>query len=259
MRRVVIVTGASAGLGEAVAHRLASLGVQVVLVARRAEVLEKVAAEILRSQDLEPLAAVGDVRDPQLAERVVDLALEKFGRLDGLVNNAGILEPLGKVDGVDVAAWRYNVEVNLLGPFHFMRAAIGALRKSRGRIVNVSSGAAVRPVEGWSAYCASKAGLTHLSRVVALEEPEVVTVSFRPGVVDTDMQASIRREGPGRMSPERVAYFESLKREGRLLAPHRPAEAIAWLVMRAPLEWSGELIDHEDARLGSLKTPGVSG
>ncbi len=252
MTRVVIVTGASSGLGEAVAHELAGEKVHLVLMARRKGGLERGAGDLNSKYGAQTVAIPGDVSDPAAAEKVVRAGLEKWGRIDGLVNNAGILEPMGKLDEVDPAAWKYNVEVNLLGPFYFMRAAMPALRKHRGRIVNVSSGAGVTPMDSWSGYCASKAGLIHLSRVVAIDEPHVVTVSFRPGVVDTEMQDFIRREGSGRMAKERLAYFENLKREGKLLPPHVPAKAVAWLVLNATKALSGEFVPHDDPRIGPL-------
>ena len=252
MKRVVIVTGASSGLGEAVARQLAAEKVQLILVARRKSALEKVAADLKVTYGVNVLAIPGDVSDPGLAVKAVHAGNEELGRIDGLVNNAGILDPMGKVDQVDPAAWKYNLEVNLLGPFYFMREAMATLRKFRGRVVNVSSGAGVTPMDSWSGYCSSKAGLIHLSRVIALDEPHVVTVSFRPGVVDTEMQDFIRREGSGRMSGERLTYFENLKKEGKLLPPQVPAKAVAWLVLKAPRGLSGEFVPFDDPRIGSL-------
>ncbi len=104
-------------------------------------------------------------------------------------------------------------------------------------------------MEGWSAYCASKAGLLHLTRVLATEEPEVTAVSLRPGVVDTRMQAQIRQSEPGAMPPSSKERFENLKEEGELEPPEVPARAIAWLVLHAPEEWSGEFIEYDELRV----------
>jgi NAD(P)-dependent dehydrogenase (short-subunit alcohol dehydrogenase family) len=118
-------------------------------------------------------------------------------------------------------------------------------------VVNIGTGASEKAIEGWSAYCAAKAGLAHLTRVVAAETPEITAVSFRPGVVDTGMQAQIRREGPAGMPPEKAAYFQRLKTEGKLLPPEKPGRAAAWLALHAPASWSGEQLEFDDPRIGT--------
>jgi len=245
---VVIVTGASRGIGASAARWLADRGISLALMARSAASLQEVADGVER-RGARALPLALDIADPAACRRAVSATISHFGRLDGLINNAGTLAPLAPAAQADPASWRRNIEVNLLGPFYMIRAGIEHLRRENGRIVNVSSGAARHPVETWSAYCTAKAGLTHLTRVVAVEEPRVTVVSLRPGVVDTRMQAKIREDGPGIMPPEKVAYFEALKRENRLEPPAVPARAIAWLVLQAPREWSGELIEYDDPRL----------
>ena len=128
-------------------------------------------------------------------------------------------------------------------------AAVPALRAAPGRVVNISSGAAVKPIGAWSAYCAAKAALTHLTAVLAVEEPRIISVALRPGVVDTEMQAVIRREGPSAMDPERAAYFVQLKEEGRLEPPWVPARAAAWLALHAPPSMSGRFVEYDDPRV----------
>jgi NAD(P)-dependent dehydrogenase (short-subunit alcohol dehydrogenase family) len=146
-------------------------------------------------------------------------------------------------------AWSYNIEVNLNGPFFLIRAALPELRRRGGRVVNVSSGAAEKAIPGWSAYCAAKAALTHFTRILAAEEPEIVAVSLRPGVVDTAMQEAIREKGAAGMDADKLAYFRELKAGGKLEPPDVPGRAMAWLALRAPREWSGEFLDYDDPRI----------
>lgn len=240
----VIVTGASRGIGAATARWLGTAKAAVTLFARSRDALENVAADVA-ARGGNPLVFDGDVSDPNVCERAVAAAIAAHGRLDGLVNNAGILAPVSAMADTEPDAWRHNMAVNLMGPFHMMRSAIPALRDSRGRIVNISSGAARKAIPGWSAYCTSKAAVTHLTAVVAAEEPRITAVALRPGVVDTDMQALIRREGPGVMDPEQARYFESLKQDGRLEPPWVPARAVAWLALHAPAEWSGRFLEYD--------------
>jgi NAD(P)-dependent dehydrogenase (short-subunit alcohol dehydrogenase family) len=245
---VVILTGASRGLGASVARWLGRAGTRLCLVARDEEKLAAV-AEKVRNHGGFPLEVPADVAVWEQCHGVIGKTLERFGRIDALVNNAGIFEPLAPVAHADPAAWLYNIQVNLLGPFHMVKAALEPLRKGTGRVVNVSSGAARHPIHGGSAYCAAKAGLTHFTAVLAAEEPAVTAVAVRPGVVDTDMQVLLRREGPKAMPPEEAAYYERLKTEGLLENPDVPARSIAWLALKAPASWSGRFLDYDDPNI----------
>jgi NAD(P)-dependent dehydrogenase (short-subunit alcohol dehydrogenase family) len=245
---VVIVTGASRGVGAFIARWLGKVGACVTLIARSPDPLERVA------QDVERLGGValtihGDLADEDACRRTVEKTIDRFGQVDALVNNAGIFQPIAPVASADAEAWRYNIEVNLFGPFHMAKAAIPHLLKQKGRIINVSSGAAKIPVLAASAYCTSKAALVQFTRVLAAEEPSLTAIAVRPGVVDTEMQALIRREGSEAMAPEQVAYYQSLKTEGKLEPPAVPARSIAWLSLHAPRDWSGQFLNYDDTQI----------
>jgi NAD(P)-dependent dehydrogenase (short-subunit alcohol dehydrogenase family) len=213
-------------MGREIARWLASAGAAVVCAARSAAELEKLGEEI-RSGGGEALPVSLDVSKPEQCKDAVQRAFEAFGRIDGLVNNAGVLDPVAPLADADPDQWQHNVAVNLLGPFYLIRAALPCLRATRGKIINISTGAAVKAIEGWSAYCAAKAGFAHLSRVLAAEEQQITAVSLRPGVVDTVMQERIRQVGPKMMPPQKAAYFQDLKDSGRLEAPSVPARSAA--------------------------------
>lgn len=248
INHVAIVTGASRGLGAAVARWLASAGSAVTLIARSREKLEGIAAEISRLGG-RPLICPADVSDFNSCRRAVDSTLDHFGRIDALVNNAAIVQPLARVADADPEDWRRNIEVNLLAPFYLVRAALAELRRRNGRIVNVSSGAANLALETVSAYCTAKAALNHFTRVLAAEEKDVAAMAVRPGVVDTDMQAVLRNEGDNAMPAEQIAYYRQLKDQGELEPPEVPARAIAWLALHAPHEFSGKFLDYDDPRI----------
>ncbi|MDQ7029490.1 MAG: SDR family NAD(P)-dependent oxidoreductase [Ardenticatenia bacterium] len=245
-RPVVMVTGASRGIGAATARWLGRAGATVVVVARTEPALRRTAEEVERLGG-RALALAGDVSDAEFCHRVVDQAVTTFGHLDALVNNAAVLEPIARVAEADVVAWRYAVEVNLVAPFFLTREALPALRAARGRLINISSGAAHHPIAAWSAYCATKAGLHLFTQVVALEEPQVIAISVHPGVVDTEMQALIRRRGEGHMFPEQVARFRQLKERGELVSPELSGRSIAWLALHAPSTMSGRFVAFDDA------------
>jgi NAD(P)-dependent dehydrogenase (short-subunit alcohol dehydrogenase family) len=245
---VVIVTGASRGIGAAAARWLGRAGATVILVARSRGGLDRTAGDVRAAGGKAALRGA-DVADPRAAAAAVGLARRRFGRLDGLILNAGVLEPIARLAEASPRAWRRNLEVNLLAPFVWTRAALPLLRASRGRVVTVSSGAALKAVEGWSAYCAAKAGATHLMRVLAAEEPRVTALALRPGVVDTAMQGRIRTRGGRGMTAERLAYFQGLKAQGRLRPPDEPGRVLAWLALAAPREWSGAFLDIDEPRV----------
>ncbi|MCW5746217.1 MAG: SDR family oxidoreductase [Alphaproteobacteria bacterium] len=201
-KKTALVTGASRGLGEGVARALAAEGAAVMLVARDGALAARVAGEIVAAGGrAEGLAC--DVSDYGAVEQVVARTRARLGGLDILVNNAGVIDPIAEVATSDPAAWARNITINLVGAYNVVRAVLpGMLAGGGGTIVNVSSGAAYRPLEGWSAYCSGKAGLAMLTRAIALETPGkgIRVFGFSPGTIDTDMQVKIRASGMNMIS-----------------------------------------------------------
>lgn len=250
-KKTVIVTGASRGLGAATARILGKSKVRVILHGRTEENLKRVADEIIHAGG-EALAVVGDVSKEEDCRVLVQKTAAAFGGIDALINNAGVLEPIAKLSDVAPSAWAQNINVNLLAPLALTQAALPYLREAKGRVINISSGAAVKPVQGWSAYCASKAALNHFTRVLAVEEPQITALALRPGVVDTAMQAAIREKGAAAMAEDDLARFVGLHEKGELLPPELPATALAKLALSAPQSWSGEFIQWDDERIEAL-------
>jgi len=237
--RAFLVSGASRGIGMATARALSAAGAAVALTARSLEPCEREAAAI-RKAGGRAVALRCDVSDYKTVDVVIDRIVRSLGRLDGVINNAGVVDPITHITEADPEAWARNVHINLVGPFNVVRAAVDPLRDSgAGIIVNVSSGAAHRPLEGWSAYCAAKAGLAMLTRSLALElgGTGIRVIGFRPGVVDTDMQVRIRASGMNEVA--------RLPRDS-LLPPEEPARAIVWLCSTAALDLDGREVDIRD-------------
>ncbi len=244
MKPVILVTGASRGLGRATAQALDSVSTRLALTARSPEPLRELESELT-----EAIALPADLADPKTPQKLIEQVLERFGRLDAVVNNAGLLGPVAPLAKADLREWETNLKVNLLAPVALIQAALPALRESRGRIVNVSTGAALKPMVGWSAYCSSKAGFLHLTTVLAQEEPLVTSVSLRPGVIDTAMQAQIREQGRTGMAQEAHQKFLNLYDQGQLEPPEVPGRTAAWLALKAPLDWSGQFLQYSEPRL----------
>jgi 3-oxoacyl-[acyl-carrier protein] reductase len=195
--KVALVTGASRGLGEGAARALAGTGASVMLVARDGGLATNVARDIAaKGGHAEALAC--DVSDYAAVQKIVAETRSRLGGLDILVNNAGIIEPIAEIAASDPKAWAENITINLIGAYNAVRAVLpDMLANGGGTIVNVSSGAAYRPLEGWSAYCSGKAGLAMLTRAIELETKGkgIRVFGFSPGTIDTDMQVKIRASG----------------------------------------------------------------
>ena len=200
--KTALVTGASRGLGEGAARALAHAGAKVMLVARDGAAAARVARDIAgNGGQAEAMAC--DVADYAAVQKVVAETRSRLGGLDILVNNAGVIEPIAEIATSDPKLWADNVSINLIGAYHVIRAVLPEmLAKGGGTIVNVSSGAAYRPLEGWSAYCSGKAGLAMLTRAIELETKGrgIRVFGFSPGTIDTEMQVKIRASGMNMIS-----------------------------------------------------------
>ena len=220
--KVVIVTGASRGIGAVAAAALAAAGAAVMLAARDAKLSAEVASKIVAAGG-KAAALACDVADYAAVEALVAATTQRFGRPDILINNAGVIEPIATIATSDPTAWAQNVQINLVGAFNAVRAVLpGMLAAGGGTIVNVSSGAALRPLEGWGAYCAGKAGMAMLTRAIMLEEGAhgIRVFGFQPGTTDTDMQVLIRASG--------MNIISQIPR-GNLTPVAEPARAIVYL------------------------------
>ena len=217
-----LITGASAGIGAATARHLAAGGTKVVLVARSADKLSTLADEIAAAGG-EALVQAVDVSDSDAMHTAVDACVERYGRLDLLVNNAGVIDPIARLADSDPAAWGKVVDINLKGVYYGLHAAIPAmLRGGGGTIVNISSGAATGALEGWSHYCATKAAVLSLTKCVHKEygEQGIRAVGLSPGTVATGMQTAIKASGVNPVS--QLEWSDHIP-------PEWVAQGIAWL------------------------------
>jgi NADP-dependent 3-hydroxy acid dehydrogenase YdfG len=214
--KVALVAGASSGIGEGAALALARAGASVVVSARRADRLDELVRRIA-DEGGQAFAAPADVTDEAAAERVVGAALERFGRVDILVNSAGIMRH-GGVENADVAEWRRVLDVNLMAVLHTCKAVIGPMRaQGGGDIVNITSLSARHAAAAFGAYSASKHGLAALTeglrqevgaagiRVCAIE-PGATVSEVAEGISDVNIRAFIQDyvSKEGVMQPEDV-------------------------------------------------------
>lgn len=230
--KTALITGASRGIGAATAHHLSELGMQVVLAARSLDDCQS-HAESIKGAGGQALAVACDVSDYTAVEQAVITATDTFGAVDVLVNNAALIDPIARLADSDPAGWDKVVDVNVKGVYHGVRAVLpGMLQRGRGTIINISSGAATNPIEGWSHYCATKAAVLALTGCVHKEYADkgIRCIGLSPGTVATDMQRSIKASG---INPVSQMDFSDH------IPPEWPARAIAWLCTEAAAEWSG--------------------
>ncbi len=234
--KVIVVTGASRGIGAAAALRFAAEGAKVALLARDAAAIGELAAQI--GPAALPLPC--DVTRYAEVEGAVAAAIAAFGRVDVLVNNAGVMGPMARLADTDPENWGTAIDVNLKGVFHGMRAVLpGMLAAGSGTILTVSSGAAHRPVDFWSAYCASKAGVAMLTGNLHLEYGDrgIRALGLSPGTVATDMQRSIKESGLGPIA----ALDWSVH-----IPVDWPARALVWMCSTDADEFAGQEVSLRD-------------
>ena len=195
--KTAIITGASRGIGEAAARYLAQNGANVVLAARSDRAVQDIAREIRESGGTAS-AFVCDVSEHSAVSDLMNHAKANFGRVDILINNAGLIDPIARIADSDPEAWGAVVDVNVKGVYHGLRYAIPIMQEQGGGvIINISSGAANSFLEGWSHYCAAKAAVFRLTGVAHKEYAEdgIRVVGLSPGTVATDMQIAIKESG----------------------------------------------------------------
>lgn len=236
---VILITGASRGIGAASAKLLASKGAKLALTARSQDKLDALVSEI-EAAGGRAMAIAADAADPKAITEVVAKSLSHYGKLTGLLNNAGMIDPIGPIDEVSLEDWAACIQLNVIGAFAAAQAVLKPFEQAGGgRLVNISSGAAHAPLEGWSAYCTSKAALAMVTRALHHEQSAkgLKVFGFSPGVVATDMQVKIRSTGIGPVSQ---------LPEGNLQPVERPAAIIEWLFSGAADTHAGEEIKAAD-------------
>lgn len=224
--KVAIVTGGNAGIGEAVAKRLAEEGAKVVITGRRKAELDRVVGDI-EMKGGKALAVSGSVTDEAHARETVERTVRAFGRIDVLINNAGVGDFGKRIHEMDDATWTNVLDVNVNGVFRMTRAAVPhMLKQGRGSIVNISSIASVVGIPTLPAYAASKGALDALTRALAIDYAQdgIRCNVVNPGLIDTPMAAPLMAN-PEQLAPILTHY--PIRRPGK---PEEVAAMVLYLV-----------------------------
>lgn len=220
--KTAIITGASRGIGEATAKVFAKQGASVVLAARSTADIERISNEIKQNGG-KATAIECDIADFNAVQNLADNTLTEYGNIDVFIANAGIIEPISTLANSDPVEWGYSFDINLKGMYNCLRTTLPVMAKQKsGTFINVSSGAAHSPLEGWSHYCSAKAATAMLLRNANVEhmDDNIRFMALRPGTVRTAMQVAIKASGVNPVSEmEPSDHFP----------PEWPAKTLAWM------------------------------
>jgi NADP-dependent 3-hydroxy acid dehydrogenase YdfG len=239
--KTVVITGASRGIGAATARHFATLGANVVLAARSGDEINAIATEIGDSA----LAVTCDVSDASQVENLMVKSVKHFDSIDVLINNAGIIDPVERLENSDVDAWSRMVDINIKGVYHGIRYALPIMKNNGGgTIINIGSGAATSALEGWSHYCTSKAAVHHLNTCLHTEESQnnIRSLVLSPGTVATEMQTKIAASGINPVS--QIPWDDHIPADW-------VARALAWMTTSDSNEWVGHVISLREAGIRS--------
>lgn len=249
--RVALITGASRGIGKAIAQALAEAGFRILFTYRsRTGEAREVVGKISATGGIAH-AIQADAGIPGGAQGIVQLGLETFGQIDVLVNNAGISLARGPLAECSPADWEETLRVNLSGPFYLLQAVLPHMReRATGHIINISSNVTQRFPAALGPYTVSKAGLDALTRILAKEEgPHGIRVNaVAPGPIDTEML----RHSLAVMGPERAEAFIKSVPLGRTGYPEEIASVVRFLVSDAASYITGQILYVNGGGPGSL-------
>jgi 3-oxoacyl-[acyl-carrier protein] reductase len=230
--RIAVVGGASQGIGYAIAHLLAAEGAAVAMVARKAEPLAAACARIAAETGATPFAIPADIRKAADCEAITRQALERFGRIDVLVNNDGA-PPLGEIESFDDVAWSRAVEQNLMSVVRLARGALPSMRANGwGRIVNITALSAIQPIARFGLSVATWAAVIGYAKTLSLEVAQAgITVNtICPGRIETGRLATVFGSGqPGAVDDAQRAAITSQIPMGRVGQPDEIAGLVAFL------------------------------
>jgi NAD(P)-dependent dehydrogenase (short-subunit alcohol dehydrogenase family) len=243
--RAALITGASQGLGLAVARAYVEQGADIFICARDPVALDEARKQLAGiSSSARVVANTVDVSNPDAVKSLVDAAVSAFPNLSILVNNAGIYGPKGPIEENDWGEWARAIEINLFGSVLAARAVIPQLRAvGGGKIIQISGGGATSPLAGLSSYAASKAAVVRFAETLALElrEDNIDVNSIAPGALNTRMLDEVLAAGPEKVG---AAFYERAQAQQRSggTPPEKGAELAVWLASAASDGITGKLI-----------------
>ncbi|OAV96139.1 hypothetical protein PTTG_11911 [Puccinia triticina 1-1 BBBD Race 1] len=252
-RPTILLTGGSRGIGLSCLEILLKYPAQANVVSVSRSLPQRL-QELQKAYPHNLLVVQGDVKNDEDNKLAVESAVKTFGSVDGLILNSGIIH-FERIDQhTTLESWREVFDVNFFPLVSMLKHSLAHLRNSKGRVVFISSTASVLGVSSLGSYGASKAAMNSLCRTLAAEEPEITSISLRPGVTDTDMQEQLRSKGKDLMTPAVYQDCYDLFASSKLVKPEKPAEVIANLSIRAEQKLTGSFLVWDDDELKSYRS-----
>jgi NADP-dependent 3-hydroxy acid dehydrogenase YdfG len=238
----VIITGASQGIGRATAKMFAKAGAIVGLISRSKVGLNDIYSEIIEANGKAKILLC-DVSNYEEFSDSIKKFVNEYLSIDILIGNAGIIEPIATIENLDPHEFSTSIDINLKGIFYGIITALPFfIKQGYGTVINVSSGAANYPIEGWSAYCSGKAGCAMLTQSLHKEyyDKGIISIGLSPGTVATAMQKKIRSSGINSISAmDPSSHIE----------PIVPAKALCWLSTSRGRKFSGQEVSLKDPNI----------
>ena len=233
-KKVCFVTGARTGIGKSISELFAHNGYRVVMTGKNRDDCA-VTADRLNDMGYEAISLKFDLSEPEMIMEAVFRAKEVWGSLDIIINNAAIVEPIERLGHIKLQELRKAVDINFLSPAIIINKCWEALKESEGKILNILSGAAVNPIEGWFSYCSTKAALHMVNQQAHLEGAQynIKSIGISPGMVNTTMQKKIRDSG--------INHVSKVK-QSDLASTELPAELCLWAASDDANDLSGRMI-----------------
>ena len=242
-KKICLITGARTGIGLSIGCTLAKNGYKVIFSGRNCDDCKDTVNQLVEN-GLEVAETPIDLSDLSTLKAQTEEALSIWGTVDILINNGAIIEPISSIKKIDPHEFEKAVSVNYTAPTLLISYCWENLIKNKGKVINILSGASINPIEGWTAYCSTKAALHMVNQQTHLEgyEHGISSIGISPGMVDTEMQRKIRASGINRVS--------KVKKED-LFDINRPGEFALWCVSSDANEFSGKMISENEAAVAS--------
>ena len=242
-KKICLITGARTGIGLSIGLTLAKNGYRVIFSGRKLNDCKNTVNQLL-ANGFEVAETPIDLSNLSTLKTQTEMALSIWGTLDILINNGAVIEPINSIQKIDPQDFEKAVQVNYLAPTLLISYCWNNLMKNKGKVINILSGAAINPIEGWTAYCSTKAALHMVNQQTHLEgfEHGISSIGISPGMVDTEMQSKIRASAINRVS--------KVKKED-LFDTNRPGAFALWCVSSDANEFSGKMISENDTAVAS--------
>ncbi len=233
-KKVCLITGARTGIGKSISELFAHKGYRVIMTGKNSEDCA-VDANKLNELGYEARSFKFDLSQPEKITEKITRAKEVWGRIDIVINNAAIVEPIERLGNIKLAELTTSIDINFLSPAFIINECWESLKESEGKILNILSGAAINPIEGWFSYCSTKAALHMINQQAHLEgKPHnIKSIGISPGMVDTTMQQKIRKSG--------INHVSKVKKSD-LISTVLPAELSLWAASDEANDLSGKMI-----------------